>query len=82
MERIELIDENGKKQVFELLDTFGMDEQDYAVLLPIEPPQEETYILRIETDADGEAYFAGIEDEEELDNVIVVYEELKKESLQ
>lgn len=82
MERIELVDEFGKTQVFELLDTFGMDDENYAVLYPVEPPQEDTYILRIEEDEQGEMYFAGIDDDEELNDAIKVYEELKKEALQ
>lgn len=32
MERFEAIDENGKKIFFELVDTFGMNESEYAVL--------------------------------------------------
>ncbi len=82
MSIIELYDESGNKQSFRILDTFGMDEQDYAVLLPENEHLDTTYILRIETDENGQQYFAGIDDEDELEDAIQIYEELKKEMLQ
>lgn len=82
MSIIELYDESGNKQSFRILDTFGMDDQDYAVLLPENGKIESTYILRIETDENGQHYFAGIDDEDELEDAIMIYEELKKEMLQ
>ncbi len=82
MSIIELYDESGNKQLFRILDTFGMDEQDYAVLLPESGHMDNTYILRIEMDENGQQYFAGIDDEDELEDAIQIYEELKKEMLQ
>lgn len=82
MSIIELYDESGNKQNFRILDVFGMDDQDYAVLLPENSHTDQTYILRIEIDESGQQYFAGIDDEEELEDAILIYEELKKEMLQ
>ena len=41
MERFEAFDENGKKIIFELVETFGMNDSEYAVL--------KLYMIRMET---------------------------------
>lgn len=82
MSIIELYDESGNKQNFRILDVFGMDERDYAVLLPENNHNDQTYILRIEIDENGQQYFAGIDDDEELEDAIQIYEELKNDMLQ
>lgn len=82
MSIIELYDESGNKQNFRILDVFGMDDVDYAVLLPENNHTDQTYILRIEMDESGQQYFTGIDDEDELEDAIQIYEELKKEMLQ
>ena len=56
-----------------LLDTFGVDDKDYAALLDEEV--EELYIFEIETEGD-EAVFYPIEDDKELDEILAVYAEL------
>ncbi|WP_297376175.1 DUF1292 domain-containing protein [uncultured Helcococcus sp.] len=56
-----------------LLDTFGVDDKDYAALLNEEV--EELYIFEIETEGD-EAVFYPIEDDKELDEILAVYAEL------
>lgn len=82
MEIIELYDENGNLQKFKLLDTFGMDEDDYAVLLPVNEPDNLTYILRIEYLDNGELSLIGIEDQNELNAAVDIYENLKNEKMQ
>lgn len=77
MDRIEAIDEYGKKIVFELIDTFGMNDSEYAVL--DSEQSEDLYILKIKYDKNGEMTLEGIDDDE-LDDAIEVYEELKKGS--
>lgn len=77
MDRIETIDEFGKKTVFELIDTFGMNDSEYAVLDLQE--SEDLYILKIKYDNNGEMTLEGIDDEE-LESAIEVYEELKRGS--
>lgn len=76
MERFEAFDENGKKIIFELVETFGMNESEYAVLNSKDDIN--TYILKIVYDKDGNINLEGIDDEELLD-AIEVYEELKSE---
>lgn len=81
-ERIFLLDELGKEQEFIILATFGLDDEDYAALMPADDIESPTYILRIETDANGDMLFAGIDDDEELEDAIGAYEEMQKENLQ
>lgn len=76
MERFEAIDENGKKIMFELVETFGMNESEYAVLSSEDDIN--TYILKIVYDKEGNMNLEGIDDEE-LQDAIEVYEELKSE---
>ena len=45
MERFEAFDENGKKIIFELVETFGMNDSEYAVLNSNNDVN--TYILKI-----------------------------------
>ena len=76
MERFEAFDENGKKIIFELVETFGMNESEYAVLNSKDDIN--TYILKIVYDKDGNINLEGIDDDE-LSDAIEVYEELKSE---
>lgn len=76
MERFEAYDENGKKIIFELVETFGMNDSEYAVLNSEDDVN--TYILKILYDKDGNINLEGIDDEE-LSDAIEVYEELKLE---
>lgn len=82
MDIIELIDETGNKEEFRIIDVFGMDENDYAVLIPENEINTMTYILRINYSDEEDVVFDSIDDEEELNDAIRVYEELKKEKLQ
>ncbi|WP_416197871.1 MAG: DUF1292 domain-containing protein [Sporanaerobacter sp.] len=81
-EKIILIDEMGKEKEFEVSATFGLDDSDYAVLFPIDDLEGDAYILRIEHDADGQVYLSGIDDDEELNDVILAYETIVKENMQ
>ena len=76
MERFEAFDENGKKIIFELVETFGMNDSEYAVLNLNNDVN--TYILKIIYDKDGNINLEGIDDDE-LSDAIEIYEELKSE---
>ncbi|WIV11185.1 DUF1292 domain-containing protein [Proteiniborus sp. MB09-C3] len=80
---ISLIDENGKEQKFEVMATFDIEEDEYAVLFPLQNEEAEdgAYILRIEYDENGELLLVNIEDEEELENAVAVYEAIADEIL-
>lgn len=76
MERFEAYEKNGKKIIFELVETFGMNDSEYAVLNSEDDVN--TYILKIIYDKYGNINLEGIDDEE-LSDAIEVYEELKSE---
>lgn len=82
IDRITLLDELGEEVEFLILATFGLDDENYAALMPADDIESPTYILRMETDENGDLLLAGIDDEEELQDAIEAYEEIQKENLQ
>lgn len=80
-EVIELLNEKGEKEEFHIIATFGLDENSYAALLPVEE-DEDIFIFRLEEDDSGETILIGIEDKNELNDAIDAYEELSSENLQ
>lgn len=80
-DRIVLLDEMGNEKEFQVLATFGLDDIDYAALLPLDDIESLTYLLRIEYDDLGTPILVGIDSDEELDEVIQVYEEIQKDKL-
>lgn len=75
---IETVDENGKVVRFELFDVVEVDEQEYALLLPIEGNDDELVLMRLTKD--GEEYlFETIEDDEEFDKVATYVENMDDE---
>lgn len=81
-EKIMLIDEMGEEKEFVILATFGLDDDEYAALLPSDEIESPTYILRMETDENGEFNLIGIDDDDELQAAIEAYEEISSENLQ
>lgn len=81
-DRIVLFDEMGKEQEFIILATFGLDDDDYAALIPADNLDSPTYILRMETDENGDLLLSGIDNDEELKEAIDAFEEIQKENLQ
>ena len=77
--RISLIDENGEEKEFEVLATFELEDNEYAVLFPIAEDEEEAYILRMEHDEDGELVLVNIEDTDEFEDVVAAYEAIADE---
>jgi putative Holliday junction resolvase len=78
---IETIDEQGNIIRFELFDIVEVDEQEYALLLPVETEeeeQEELVLMRLTKD--GEDYlFETISDDAEFDKVAAYVESLEDE---
>lgn len=79
---IELIDEEGDSVFFEHLMTLTYRGQDYVILAILEDEgyedeeELEIVILRVEVDEDGNDSYVGIEDKDELDEVLMVYDEV------
>lgn len=81
---IETVDENGKVVRFELFDVVEVDEQEYALLLPVEAAEEEEEdndeLVLMRLTKDGEEYlFETIEDDEEFDKVATYVENMDDE---
>lgn len=77
---IETLDENGKVVRFELFDVVEVDEQEYALLLPIETEEENDELVLMRLTKDGEEYlFETIEDDEEFDKVATYVENMDDE---
>ena len=73
---IELVDEEGTVFSFTVLDAFEVEGQKYAVLAPNDEDAEEALVLKVEVNAEGEEYLFEIEDDEEWDMVVQVWEAL------
>jgi uncharacterized protein YrzB (UPF0473 family) len=70
-----LTDENGVDHEMIMIYTFETNEKAYAVLIDRNEPESDAMILRIEEEQD-EAYLEPIEDEQEWNHVVKVYEEI------
>ena len=73
---IELTDETGEKEQFELLDLIGFEGEDYVVLLPCETADEagEVVILKLEdTDNPDEESYVSVDDEIVLGKVFEIF---------
>ena len=76
---IETVDENGNVIKFELFDIVEVDEQEYALLLPVEEEEgDEVVLMRLSKDGD-EYLFETIDDDEEFDKVATYVENMEDE---
>ena len=75
---IETFDENGNVVKFELFDIVEVDEQEYALLLPVEEENDEVVLMRITKDGD-EYLFETIEDDAEFEKVAQYVENMDDE---
>lgn len=77
---IETIDENGNVIKFELFDIVEVDEQEYALLLPVDEEEESTEVVLMRLSKEGEEYlFETIDDDEEFEKVAAYVESMKDE---
>ena len=77
---IETIDENGNVIKFELFDIVEVDEQEYALLLPVDEEEESTEVVLMRLSKEGEEYlFETIEDDEEFEKVAAYVESMEDE---
>ncbi|WP_027084160.1 DUF1292 domain-containing protein [Cohnella panacarvi] len=68
-------DEDGNEHEMVLVYTFETGDQAYAVLLDRNDPEDDGVIFRIEEE-DGDEVLVNIEDDQEWEKVMKVYEEL------
>ncbi|MCR4426319.1 MAG: DUF1292 domain-containing protein [Firmicutes bacterium] len=85
---VTLVDEDGKEKDFTVTEVVEIDDAKYAVLVPVESLsededeefcEEDAYILRIETDENGEEILTDIEDDDEYERVLEALEALDEE---
>lgn len=76
---IETVDENGNVVKFELFDIVEVENQEYALLLPIEDEEgDEVVLMRLTKD--GEEYlFETIDDDDEFEKVAKYVESMDEE---
>ena len=76
---ITLIDENGEESLFEIILSLEAEGKDYAILVPLNDEEDDdALIFRIDKDEKGEI-LVPIEDDEEYQIVVDVYETLMEE---
>lgn len=70
-----LVDEEDQEHPFEVIDMIEVDGNQYAVLTPLEEGSEEdeAIILKIVTDENGEEMLWDIEDDEEWEKVVDIW---------
>lgn len=77
MDSIFLLDENNNEVEFNIIDTFGIDDKNYAALEEI----GDDMIMIVEVkNCDDIITFKTIEDQKELDEIIDFYEQMKREN--
>ncbi|MBP2015026.1 DUF1292 domain-containing protein [Anaerococcus degeneri] len=77
MDSIFLLDENNNEVEFNILDTFGIDDKNYAALEKV--GDDMIMIVEVYNTCDV-INFKTIEDQKELDEIIKFYEEMKREN--
>ena len=67
-----LIDEEDQEHPFQMIDMVEVDDNQYAVLIPLEEgaDEEEAIILKIMQDENGDDVLYDIEDDEEWEKVV------------
>ncbi|MCG0276400.1 MAG: DUF1292 domain-containing protein [Thermosediminibacteraceae bacterium] len=82
-ETITLYDEEGNATEFEVIGVVSVEDNDYAILMPLDEEDEETaYIFRIDTEEDGEEVLTVVEDDEEFEKVKEAWEALCEEEFE
>jgi uncharacterized protein YrzB (UPF0473 family) len=69
---ISMIDEDGEKVDFELVEIIELEEIRYALLAPI-GDEEDAFVYKIET-VEGKEQYIAVEEEEEFERVLEEYE--------
>ena len=76
MDSIVLYDEDNNEVKFNIIDTFGVDDKNYCALQQYD---DDLILIAEVINNDDEVIFKAIEDQQELDEIIKLYEEMKEE---
>lgn len=74
-----LIDENGEEVAFEIIADFEVNDQEYAILAPVDDEEGAAVIFKVIDQGDDEPILEYLTDEDEFDFVAKAYEELLEE---
>lgn len=74
-----LIDENGDEIAFEIIADFEVNDQEYAILSPVDDEEGTAVIFKVIDQGDDEPILEYLTDEDEFDFVAKAYEELLEE---
>lgn len=80
-ETITLYDEDGQETEFEVLGIVNVEDNDYAILVPLDDDEnegEEAYIFRIDTDENGDEVLMEVEDDNEFEAVRGAWEAISE----
>lgn len=76
---MKLIDENGDEVAFEIIADFEVNDQEYAILSPVDDEEGSAVIFKVIDQGDGEPILEYLTDEDEFDFVAKAYEDLLEE---
>jgi uncharacterized protein YrzB (UPF0473 family) len=76
---IVLLDENGDEVAFEIVADFELNDQEYAILSPIDDDEDQALIFKVVEQEDGEPILEYLTDEDEFEFVAKAYEDLMAE---
>ncbi|BFL72449.1 MULTISPECIES: DUF1292 domain-containing protein [Anaerococcus] len=77
MDSIILYNENNNEVEFNIIDTFGVDDRNFCAL---QEDDDELILIMEIINKDDEIEFKSIENQDELDEIIKLYEEMREES--
>lgn len=80
MDIIEIYNERNEIEKYYLVDSFGIEDDDYVVLKSTDEEDELLYIFKTYKDEDNQVLFEGIKDGNKLDEVVDIYLDLKSEN--
>jgi uncharacterized protein YrzB (UPF0473 family) len=69
---VTMLDEDGEKIDFELVEIIELDENKYALLAPV-GDEDDAYVYKIK-EVDGKTEYTAVEDETEFERVLEEYE--------
>jgi uncharacterized protein YrzB (UPF0473 family) len=69
---VTMLDEDGEKVDFELVEIIELDENKYALLAPV-GDEDDAYVYKI-SEVDGKTEYTAVEDEAEFERVLEEYE--------
>lgn len=74
-----LLDENGEEIAFEIVADFEVNDQEYAILAPVDDEEGSAIIFKVVDQGDDDPMLEYLTDEDEFDFVAKAYEELLEE---